>query len=225
MTPVERFIERIRFVFETAAFRVLVLLARILPGGFMRAIGRGIGQLAFALDRKHRKVALANLRDAWGEEKTPEEQKRIAMECFANLGSQVTVVEFTEGALPGQDRDCVKVIERSIKKNKIKLITKAAAKSYEKAMKKAEGAQLQLAAAGAGSALVEEGEFKAALKQLEKGLKAAGDSPGPELLLALAQAEAGLGRKDKARSWRDRLTSEHGASPQAATAREELAKL
>ncbi len=51
---------------------------------------------------------------------------------YRKLGSQVTVVEFTEGALPGQDKDCVKVIERSLKKQKIKLITKTGAKSFEK---------------------------------------------------------------------------------------------
>ena len=50
---------------------------------------------------------------------------------YSKIGSQVTVVEFTDGALPGQDRDCVKIIERSLKKNKIKLVTKSAAKSYE----------------------------------------------------------------------------------------------
>ncbi len=50
---------------------------------------------------------------------------------YAKIGSKVTIVEFTDGALPGQDRDCVKVIERSMKKNKIKLITKSAAKRYE----------------------------------------------------------------------------------------------
>jgi dihydrolipoamide dehydrogenase len=50
---------------------------------------------------------------------------------YRKLGSQVTVVEFTEGALPGQDRDCVRVIERSLKQSKIKLITKTAAKGYE----------------------------------------------------------------------------------------------
>ena len=50
---------------------------------------------------------------------------------YEKLGSRVTVVEFTEGALPGQDRDCVKIIERSLKKRKIKLITRTAAKSYE----------------------------------------------------------------------------------------------
>jgi dihydrolipoamide dehydrogenase len=49
---------------------------------------------------------------------------------FRKLGSKVTVVEFTEGALPGQDRDCVKLIERSLKKQKIKLVTKTAAKGY-----------------------------------------------------------------------------------------------
>jgi dihydrolipoamide dehydrogenase len=55
---------------------------------------------------------------------------------YRKLGSKVTVVEFTEGALPGQDRDCVKVIERSLKKSGIKLVTKTAAKGYESQGKK-----------------------------------------------------------------------------------------
>jgi dihydrolipoamide dehydrogenase len=55
---------------------------------------------------------------------------------YHKLGSKVTVVEFTDGALPGQDRDCVKVIERSMKKAKINLITKTGAKSYKKKGKK-----------------------------------------------------------------------------------------
>lgn len=50
---------------------------------------------------------------------------------YRKLGTQVTVVEFTEGALPGQDRDCVRVIERSLKQSGIKLVTKTAAKGYE----------------------------------------------------------------------------------------------
>jgi len=51
---------------------------------------------------------------------------------YRKLGSRVTVVEFTEGALPGQDKDCVRVIERSLKKAKVQLITRTAAKSYER---------------------------------------------------------------------------------------------
>ena len=54
-------------------------------------------------------------------------------QMYRKLGSEVTVVEFTEGALPGQDRDCVKVIERALKKSKTRLLTRTAAKSYEKA--------------------------------------------------------------------------------------------
>ena len=51
---------------------------------------------------------------------------------YRKLGSEVTVVEFTKGALPGQDRDCVKVIERSLKKMKIKLRTESQAMGYKR---------------------------------------------------------------------------------------------
>ena len=51
---------------------------------------------------------------------------------YRKLGSKVTVVEFTEGALPGQDRDCVRVIERSMKQAGMTFVTKTAAKSHEK---------------------------------------------------------------------------------------------
>ncbi len=51
---------------------------------------------------------------------------------YSKLGSQVTVLEATPGALPGQDRDCVKVIERALKKRKIKLMTETFAQGYER---------------------------------------------------------------------------------------------
>ncbi len=51
---------------------------------------------------------------------------------YAKLGSQVTVLEATPGALPGQDADCVKVIERSLKKRRIKLNTETFAQGYER---------------------------------------------------------------------------------------------
>ena len=50
---------------------------------------------------------------------------------YRKLGSEVTVVEFTDGLLPGQDRDCVKIIDRSLKKKKVKVLLNTAAKSYE----------------------------------------------------------------------------------------------
>ncbi|MEZ5977227.1 MAG: dihydrolipoyl dehydrogenase [Planctomycetota bacterium] len=51
---------------------------------------------------------------------------------YRKLGSKVTVLEATPGALPGQERDCVKVIERSLKKMGVELLTKTFAKSWER---------------------------------------------------------------------------------------------
>ena len=55
---------------------------------------------------------------------------------YSKLGAKVTVLEGTPGALPGQERDCVKVIERSLKKMGIKLMTETFAQSWEKKGKK-----------------------------------------------------------------------------------------
>lgn len=51
---------------------------------------------------------------------------------YSKLGSKVTVLEGTKGALPGQERDCVKVIERSLKKMGIKLMTETFAQGFER---------------------------------------------------------------------------------------------
>ncbi|MDP6762579.1 MAG: dihydrolipoyl dehydrogenase [Planctomycetota bacterium] len=50
---------------------------------------------------------------------------------YRMLGSRVTVVEATSSALPGQDADCVKVIERALKKRKVKLSCSSFARGYE----------------------------------------------------------------------------------------------
>lgn len=50
---------------------------------------------------------------------------------YHHLGSKVTVLEALTGALDGQERDCVKVIERSLKKKKIRLLTETFARGYE----------------------------------------------------------------------------------------------
>jgi dihydrolipoamide dehydrogenase len=55
---------------------------------------------------------------------------------YRKLGSEVTILEGTPGALPGQERDCVKVIERSMKKMGIKLITETFAQGWESKGKK-----------------------------------------------------------------------------------------
>jgi dihydrolipoyl dehydrogenase len=51
---------------------------------------------------------------------------------YHKLGSKITVLEATAGALPGQDPDCIKVITRSLKKRKIKLLTETFAQGFER---------------------------------------------------------------------------------------------
>jgi len=51
---------------------------------------------------------------------------------YRRLGSQVTVIEATAGALPGQETDCVKAIERSMKKMGIELRTETFAQGFER---------------------------------------------------------------------------------------------
>jgi len=55
-------------------------------------IGRQLGRSAYQLDRERRKVALQNLRTAFGHEKSDEELRDIAIRTFQNLG--MTAVEF-----------------------------------------------------------------------------------------------------------------------------------
>ena len=52
---------------------------------------------------------------------------------MAKLGTEVTVIEATESILNGVvDPECAQVVARKLQKNKIKVITKALAKSYKK---------------------------------------------------------------------------------------------
>lgn len=68
------------------------LLVNLVPEGFSLRIGRQLGRIAFRLDREHQRVALQNLRIAFGQEKSEEEIHTIARETFQNLG--MTAVEF-----------------------------------------------------------------------------------------------------------------------------------
>ena len=48
-----------------------------------------------------------------------------------NLGVDIVVVEATDSLLPGQDPDLVKVVQRGLKKKKVKIYTETFAESYE----------------------------------------------------------------------------------------------
>jgi len=69
-----------------AAYKALTLALFILPRTLALAAGRGLGLLAFRLDRKHRHIALDNLNIALGKERTERERRAIAMASFRHIG-------------------------------------------------------------------------------------------------------------------------------------------
>lgn len=77
--------------------RFCSLIVRILPRRFIYAFARQLGSLGFIIAAKHRKIALAGLSLAFGKEKSPEEIKRIARECFISMAkSGVEVIFFMD---------------------------------------------------------------------------------------------------------------------------------
>ncbi|MGD9344339.1 MAG: hypothetical protein PVH84_00645 [Candidatus Aminicenantes bacterium] len=69
-----------------ALFFGLKSLMRILPRRICLALGRMIGRTVYGLDKKHRDIALKNLKIAFGEEKSDVEKKRIARSSFVHFG-------------------------------------------------------------------------------------------------------------------------------------------
>lgn len=66
------------------------LLVRLLPRRACLWAGRTLGGLAYALDRKHRRMALSNLEKAMGREVEGKERRRIARASFRNFGQVTT---------------------------------------------------------------------------------------------------------------------------------------
>jgi KDO2-lipid IV(A) lauroyltransferase len=64
----------------------LLYVLMCLPGSLAYWLGARLGDLAYVLLAPRRRITLQNLALAFGNEKTPEEQRRIARATFHNLG-------------------------------------------------------------------------------------------------------------------------------------------
>ncbi|HXV62613.1 MAG TPA: lysophospholipid acyltransferase family protein [Vicinamibacteria bacterium] len=71
-----------------AAFNVSLLVG-ILPRRMRLGIGRALGSLVFAIDRRHRAITLDNVRTAFGDRKTDEERLRVARGAFQHFGAML----------------------------------------------------------------------------------------------------------------------------------------
>jgi Kdo2-lipid IVA lauroyltransferase/acyltransferase len=71
---------------EYGIYLLLEGLLRALPHRATRRVGRALGSLAHALDRRHREIARRNLEMALPEI-APRERRRLARECFRHFGA------------------------------------------------------------------------------------------------------------------------------------------
>ena len=72
---------------ETAVFRAMAVGFAAFPRPAGLAAGRLLGLLAYRADRRHRRIALANLAVAFGKERSEAELAAIARASFVNLGA------------------------------------------------------------------------------------------------------------------------------------------
>lgn len=76
----------VRHRIEYGLYLVLKGFLRALPHPGARRVGRVVGSLAHALDRRHRDVALGNMALALPD-LGPEERRRLVRDCFRHFGS------------------------------------------------------------------------------------------------------------------------------------------
>ncbi len=74
---------------EYGAFKVFMFFFAVLPRSWCLKLGRALGTLTYRCDRHHRNIALANLRQAFGQEKGPAELRAIARDSFRRFGETV----------------------------------------------------------------------------------------------------------------------------------------
>jgi len=85
--------------------RSAVALIQRLPLRWAAKMGRAGGAVAYWLDGRHRRVALRNLKQCFGAEKSPEELRRIARENFRRIGenfvSAIKTASLSDAELDG----------------------------------------------------------------------------------------------------------------------------
>jgi len=74
---------------ELLVFRKLQFFVFLLPRTWCLRLGRLLGTVVFLLDRKHRRITLANLMTAFGEELPPKTLRRISRRSFLHFGEVI----------------------------------------------------------------------------------------------------------------------------------------
>jgi KDO2-lipid IV(A) lauroyltransferase len=77
---------RLRFLVETSIFRTLLGISRVVPRKVLLGLGSAIGSLGYVIDSRHRRIALDNLRLAYGDDYEPGWGQRVVRNCWRHFG-------------------------------------------------------------------------------------------------------------------------------------------
>ena len=99
---------------EYIGFQILKILFSVLPRPLCLAIGSALGTMIHSLDRKHRKIALANLNIAFGSQAPVEKQKEIARASFQHFGRVFAEIIKNRSMKEKRSRDLYPWRERNI---------------------------------------------------------------------------------------------------------------
>jgi KDO2-lipid IV(A) lauroyltransferase len=77
---------RLRFALEAGAFRILLAAARLIPRRVGLALGACAGRVGAVVDLRHRRIALDNLRLAFGPELPRRRARRLLSDTWAHFG-------------------------------------------------------------------------------------------------------------------------------------------
>jgi KDO2-lipid IV(A) lauroyltransferase len=91
----------IRQRLEYGAVVAVRAVARLLPGALISAAGTGLGRAFYLLDRKHQRVAMANLAQCFPS-RTEAERRAIAKAMFAHFGRLLFELLKFSGLSPAQ---------------------------------------------------------------------------------------------------------------------------
>ena len=81
---------------ELLIFRIFKSLIFILPRKFCLVWGKTLGLIFYYLDKRHRRIALSNLKIAFGKELTSSDLKRVARGTFMHYGSSLMdIIKFS----------------------------------------------------------------------------------------------------------------------------------
>ncbi|MFA5004979.1 MAG: lysophospholipid acyltransferase family protein [Candidatus Omnitrophota bacterium] len=91
-------LKKIRKVFSRfgawLGIHICSLIVRVIPADYLYVFAEYAAALAYRLAAKHRKIALESLEIAFGAEKSPDEIKTIARDCFRNIAKGAVELMF-----------------------------------------------------------------------------------------------------------------------------------